>query len=600
MPKLRAFWLISLFEFVDSLPHKDPNLLDMLEKPLPTDEPEGDESYEEHLPLSTLLAGIKEGKYLQGSLQHSAYSRYNGTVVTRQPGALYSITVSGKYEMNRAMHGDIVAFQVITASDETDKKAEIEAVEGEEGLLAGEEALPGAEAEHEKGVRGKIVGIIRRSNKPIVGTIDRKNIKVGKNLAQSVLVIAMDRRFPRIRIRTRQAEALAGQRIVVTVDAWEIRSKYPNGHLIKVLGQAGDRLTETEAILLEHDVAHEPFVPSVLACLPLEDWIPTSEDYASRADFRELNICSVDPPGCTDIDDALHALKLPNGNFQVGVHIADVTHFVRLGSALDKEASSRATTVYLVDRRIDMLPGLLGTNLCSLKGNVERLAFSVLWEITAGCEIKSTQFTKSIISSKASFTYDQAQQRLDGLGPDDELTKSLKILNSLAKILKQRRIDTGALTLASPEVRFSLETETNNPVDVELKEMKAANSMVEEFMLLANIAVAEKLYATFPDISLLRRHPNPPQENFTALNKALEPFDIALLTDTSKQLAESLDKAVVEGEPFMNKLIRIMTTRCMLQAQYFASGTLTYENFWHYGLGLSDIYPLYFPNSPLR
>lgn len=180
-------------------------------------------------------------------------------------------------------------------------------------------------------------------------------------------------------------------------------------------------------LLLEHDVPFAPFNPQVLACLPVEGdaWIVDDQAHLhNRKDFRHLDVCSIDPPGCTDIDDALHAVQLPNGNYQVGVHIADVSHFVKENTAMDLEASRRGTTVYLVDKRIDMLPALLGTNLCSLRSNVDRLAFSCIWvsflyfalmvkEMTPDAQVVDVQFSKSVIRSRHSFTYDEAQARLD-------------------------------------------------------------------------------------------------------------------------------------------------------------------------------------------
>merc|ERR1719327_1622856 len=150
---------------------------------------------------------------------------------------------------------------------------------------------------------------------------------------------------------------------------------------MRVIGEQGDIETVTQMMLLEHGVRFEPFSDEVLAELPPEDWKPCEEDYVCREDFRDVCVCSIDPPGCQDIDDALSCESLPNGNFRVGVHIADVTHFVKPGTAIDIEASERCTTVYLVERRTDMLPGLLTTDLCSLVSGVDRLCFSVLWEM---------------------------------------------------------------------------------------------------------------------------------------------------------------------------------------------------------------------------
>ena len=280
----------------------------------------------------------------------------------------------------------------------------------------------------------------------------------------------------------------------------------PIGHFNKLLGELGDRNTETQVILLEHDVPFYDFSKRIYSELPPEGdtWVVTKEMEASRQDYRHLNVCSIDPPGCTDIDDALHIRTLPNGNYEVGVHIADVTNFVKPGTAMDKEAARRGTTVYLVDRRIDMLPSLLGTNLCSLRSNVDRLAFSCVWEINEKAEIVKVGFAKSIIRSKHSFTYDEAQKRIDNKSLNDEITLGLRGLNKLAKKLRRNRMDRGALTLASPEVRFQLEDDAQDPIDVEMKELQETNALVEEFMLLANISVAQKIFETYPDAALLR------------------------------------------------------------------------------------------------
>lgn len=167
------------------------------------------------------------------------------------------------------------------------------------------------------------------------------------------------------------------------------------------------------------------------------------QDVEKRVDLRDIAICSVDPPGCTDIDDALHCRKISSGNFEVGVHIADVSHFIRPGNALDKEAASRATTVYLVDKRIDMVPELLSSNLCSLRGNEERFAFSCVWEIDGNANILTTKFHKSIIKSKKAMTYEEAQLIIDDELQQHEIAESLRNLNKLAKVLKKRRIEKG-------------------------------------------------------------------------------------------------------------------------------------------------------------
>ncbi|KAI8321346.1 RNB-domain-containing protein [Martensiomyces pterosporus] len=453
---------------------------------------------------------------------------------------------------------------------------------------------------------GRVVGVIRRNWRSYCAFLDPNFVQKGaraSNAPVSVSVLAMDRRIPKIKIRTRQADHLAGQRFLVAIDSWPRESRYPQGHFVRALGDAGDKATETEVLLLEHDVPFTPFTESVRADLPAEGdkWLfdPDRDQLASgkRRDLRDLNICSIDPPGCTDIDDALHAFELPNGNFQVGVHIADVTNFVKPGTAMDKEAAHRSTTVYLVDRRIDMLPELLGTNLCSLMSNVDRLAFSCVWELDAEANIVKVDFHKSVIHSKASLTYEEAQVRMDDPSMSDAITKSIRQLNMLAKKLRKRRMDAGALTLSSPEVRFRLENDSQDPVDVEMKALKETNALVEEFMLLANISVAGKIYEHFPDSALLRRHPEPPAQNFDNLQHALKPLGIQLETGSSLALARSLDKAVLPSDPYFNNLLRILTTRCMMQAQYFCSGSCTPEEFRHYGLA-TGIYTHF--TSPIR
>uniref|UniRef100_A0A8L0DNR9 Protein DIS3 homolog n=1 Tax=Oncorhynchus mykiss TaxID=8022 RepID=A0A8L0DNR9_ONCMY len=438
---------------------------------------------------------------------------------------------------------------------------------------------------------GRVVGIIKRNWRPFCGMLFLSQIKE----ATRHLFTPADRRIPRIRIETRQAATLAGQRIMVAIDGWPKHSRYPNGHFVRSLGSAGDKETETEVLLLEHDVPHQDFSQAVLSFLPKMPWNITEEDMAVREDLRNLTVCSVDPPGCTDIDDALHCRDLPNGNQEVGVHIADVSHFIRPGNAMDLEAANRGTTVYLTGRRIDMVPELLSSNLCSLRSSVERLAFSCIWEINDKAEIVKTRFTKSVINSKASLTYAEAQMRIDDANMNDDTTKSLRGLNRLAKILKKRRIEKGALTLSSPEVRFHIDSETHDPIDLQTKELKETNSMVEEFMLLANISVAQKIYDEFSECALLRKHPAPPPSNYDILNKAAKSKDMVIHTDSAKALADSLDAAQVDGFPYFNTLLRILATRCMMQAVYFCSGMDS--DFHHYGLA-SPIYTHF--TSPIR
>jgi exosome complex exonuclease DIS3/RRP44 len=280
------------------------------------------------------------------------------------------------------------------------------------------------------------------------------------------------------------------------------------------------------------------------------------------------------------------------------VHIADVTHYVKAGTAIDLEAANRSTSTYLVNKRLDMLPSLLTTDLCSLKGNVDRYAFSVLWEVTQGAEIVDVQFKKSIIHSIAALTYQEAQSLIDQ--PDDASNIqacAVKGLASLARKLRQRRIEAGALTLASPEVKFVLDSESLNPTDVQAYALLEANSVVEEFMLFANVTVAKKILRQYPTLSVLRRHPSPVRAMFDELISKAKSRGFEIDIEDSKRLADSLDNAIDTSDPYINKLLRILSTRCMSPAQYFCSGEFRPSEWHHYGLA-APVYTHF--TSPIR
>ncbi|XP_051284504.1 exosome complex exonuclease RRP44 isoform X2 [Dicentrarchus labrax] len=553
--------------------------------------------FPEHLPLSRIQAGIKSGSFLQGSFRASRDNYLEATVFVQGEGEdSTEVLIQGLQNLNRAVHQDVVAVQLLPRNQWVAPSA---VVLQDEGTAKDDDA---EEEEEEKALRisaaeaaskptGKIVGIIKRSWRPYCGMLNASQIKESTRH----LFTPADRRIPRIRIETRQSSTLAGQRIMVAIDGWPKHSRYPNGHFVRSLGSAGEKDTEQEVLLLEHDVPHQDFSQAVLSFLPKMPWAITPEDMVKREDLRHLTVCSVDPPGCTDIDDALHCRELDNGNLEVGVHIADVSHFIRPGNAMDKEAANRGTTVYLCGKRIDMVPELLSSNLCSLRSNVERMAFSCIWEMNDKAEILKTRFTKSVINSKASLTYAEAQMRIDDTTMNDDITQSLRGLNKLAKILKRQRIEKGALTLSSLEVRFHIDSETHDPIDLQTKELMETNSMVEEFMLLANISVAQKIYDEFPDCAMLRKHPAPPPSNYDILLKAAKSKNVEIHTDSAKALADSLDGAKVDGFPYFNTLLRILATRCMMQAVYFCSGMDS--DFHHYGLA-SPIYTHF--TSPIR
>lgn len=618
----------SLPDYVSGL--EDANrLLDMISASRQGHESRGTAAkklYPDYFSLSKMMTGTRAGTLHQGIFNVSTYNYLEGSVHVHAFDK--SLLILGRENSNRAVSGDVVVVEVLPKSlwkapstkiieeEILNKNENAETEEGEEEAVVTEQEWRALQEEVKKtqgkSIEGRpqpsarIVGVIKRNWRQYVGHVDGSSSSTASQSRkqQTVFLIPMDKRIPKIRLRTRQADELLGKRILATIDAWDQGSRYPEGHFVRSLGNLETKGAETEALLLEYDVQYRPFPKGVLDCLPKEghDWkVPASlqdPGWRGRKDLRNLLVCSIDPVGCQDIDDALHARALPNGNFEVGVHIADVSHFVKPNNAMDAEACIRGTTVYLVDKRIDMLPMLLGTNLCSLKPYVERYSFSTIWEITKDADIVSSSFSKSVIKSREAFSYEQAQLRIDDKSQEDELTQGMRTLLMLSKKLRQKRMDVGALNLASPEVRVQMESETSDPVDVKTKELLDTNSLVEEFMLLANISVAGKIYESFPQTALLRRHAPPPKSNFEELSNQLKvKRGFNLRTESSKALAESLDTCTDPKEPFLNTLVRIMATRCMMSAEYFCSGTQSYPEFRHYGLA-SEIYTHF--TSPIR
>ncbi|OQR89330.1 exosome complex exonuclease RRP44 [Achlya hypogyna] len=588
--------------------------------------------YEEHKPMSEVLAGIKNKRYFQGTIRCNRDHWLECSVlIYGLDDSRVPVLISGHDHINRAMDGDVVAIELLPKhlwkkpsesfnipSEKADDEDAARATEAPEIGVA-EPTLSATAVTDTEELKpcGRVVGIIQRNWRRYCGSIEPpKDPKMP--LGTNCLFVPVDRKVPKIRIATRQADTLLDKRIVVSIDSWPVDSRFPVGHYVRTLGVIGDKETETKVLLLEHDIPCEAFSDKVLKCLPPADWCITPENSKGRTDLRHLPVMSIDPPNCKDIDDALHVRPLPNGNVEIGVHIADVTHFVEAGSALDLEAADRGTSTYLVDKRLDMLPGYLTTQLCSLTDVEDHFAFTVLWEVRIeGKEMHviDVQFCKSIIRSIASLSYGEAQVLLEDptagasfalQPPATPVTEkkaimgsAIKTMHDIALRLKAKRIDAGALTLASPEVRFVLDTETQNPLDVQMYALKDTNALVEEFMLLANITVAKKILRAFPTFAMLRRHPAPSKRQFDAIVSQAKAVGVTLRVDNSKQLQESLDStaAMRDDNPYFNKMLRILCTRCMMPASYFSSGEVSVEEYHHYGLA-APIYTHF--TSPIR
>lgn len=380
---------------------------------------------------------------------------------------------------------------------------------------------------------------------------------------------------------------------VVRIIEWPEGAKNPLGEVIDILGKAGDNNTEMHAILAEFGLpyTYPEKVEEAANRIPTEI---TDEDRAGREDFRDVVTFTIDPKDAKDFDDALSLRKLENGHWEVGIHIADVTHYVKPGSIIDKEAYERATSVYLVDRTIPMLPESLCNNLCSLRPNEEKLTFSVIFEMNDEAEVVASRIGRTIIKSDRRFTYEETQNVIEtGQGDykDEVLT-----LHHLAQQLRNIRFASGSIDFDRYEVKFEID-EKGKPLNVYFKESKEANKLIEEFMLIANRAVAEsmgkqpkgKTKKTF----VYRVHEQPDPEKMKNFAGFIRRFGYKLKTDGSKSeltkgINNLLDKA--QGKPEEN-LIETLAIRSMQKARYST------ENIGHYGLA----FPYYSHfTSPIR
>ena len=515
-----------------------------------------DQVYAPHLPPPEFLKGVAAGAFTRGVFRASAAFR----------GRVGAVRVEGS-DCNRAFDGDEVVVERVEEADALDEE------EDDVRLNVGEDLGTSS---------GRVVGILKRRPVEVCGSFEA-----------SGRFRPLDRRFPRVIVEKRVKDT--DKRVVVRIDGWDASSRFPRGHFVAELGRRGDTATETTCILRELGVAAGPFSARALACLPPPDFdVEADALRSSREDLRASVICSIDPPGCRDIDDAL-SCTFDEGVYKVGVHIADVTRFVTSGSALDDEARRRGTSTYLVDRRLDMLPVLLTADLCSLRAHVDRLAFSAFIDVDEDGTVRKTRYARTIIRSRAALTYEQAQRMIDAQD-DSAVGASVRRLCTLARVLRRNRVEKGALALASPEVRFKLDRE-DQPTDVSSYQLYEANKVVEEFMLLANVCVASTLAERFPALALLRRHPAPPLERFSDFLEHASRKGFQIDASSSKNLADSLDAATDPSDPELNTLLRIAATRCMAPAAYFCCRDEQGEQRRHYGLAA----PLYTHfTSPIR
>jgi ribonuclease R len=460
-------------------------------------------------------------------------------------------------------------------------------------------------------LEGEIVNIVKRSKNDYVGVI-----QLQKNFA---FVIADSNKMHKdifVPInKTLNAED--GDKVLVQLEDWPEKADSPYGKVIKVLGKPGEHSTEIHAILADYGLPAE-FPPEVEEFANQIDTSINKDEIAKRKDLRDTLTFTIDPKDAKDFDDALSFKILKNGDYEIGIHIADVSHYLQPNTILDEEAYERATSIYLVDRVVPMLPEILSNNACSLRPNEEKFTFSAIFELNPKAEVKQQWFGRTVTYSDARFAYEEAQAIIENNTNSDvlnlgginttipkevsltsneyqtkpEIAQAVLILDNLAKKMRSKRMASGAISFDKVEVKFNLD-EANNPVGIYAKTSKDSNKLIEEFMLLANKKVAEFIGKQKPEKTFVYRiHDEPDDSKLAALQNIVGRFGHKLNFQDKKTTAASLNKLLtaVVGTKEQN-LVDTLTIRSMSKAEYST------QNIGHYGLAF-DYYSHF--TSPIR
>ncbi len=520
----------------------------------------------ERLAESGELEGNKQGKYQlnkhSGKFPHKETAYITGTVDMKQTGKAYIIPDDKSEDVfisptstAHSLHGDKV--RVMLFPRRKGKKTE-----------------------------GQVVEILKRNKKQFVGTIE-----VSRNFA---FLIPDNPSMP-VHIfipLTHLNGAKNGQKVVAEITEWPPQSENPFGEVKYVLGMPGNNDVEMDSILAEFEFPLFFSVASVKEAEQFKDNIP-KEEISKRRDFRDVFTITIDPADAKDFDDAISLKKLINGNWEIGVHIADVSYYVKPETAIDKEAYLRGTSIYLVDRVIPMLPERLSNQLCSLQPDKDRLCFSAVFEMDENAGIINEWFGKSIIHSNRRFNYDEVQEIIES-GTGDH-AENILVFNKLAMKLREERFRKGSFNFETQEVRFKLD-EQGKPVEIYLREMKDSNKLIEDFMLLANRKVAEwvgkKKGNTDPKTFVYRVHDSPLPEKLENFTQFIAKLGYKINFTNRKSLAESFNHLFeqIKGKGEEN-MVETIAVRTMAKAFY------TTTNIGHYGLSFA--YYTHF-TSPIR
>ncbi|KIK68095.1 hypothetical protein GYMLUDRAFT_36925 [Collybiopsis luxurians FD-317 M1] len=626
-----------------------------------SNQPQRKSLFAPYLPQASLPPLLAAGKLVVGILRVNKRNRSDAYVATEVLDA--DIYICGSKDRNRALEGDIVAVELLdvdevwgtkkekeekkrkkeenaaydlksTAGRKDDKKKDDVEVEGQ-GLMLFEdeevtddvkpqfaghvvavvERMPGqlfsgtlgllrpssaATKEKQEAERREREG--DKGDEPRRGPIERPKI---------VWFKPTDKRVPLIAIPTEQAppdfvqnsEAYVNKLFVACIKRHPISSLHPFGTLVEELGPIGDIEVETSALLKDCNFPTEEFTDNVIKCLPPIPWSIPERELEVRKDLREDRVFSIDPETAKDLDDALSIKLNEDGTYEVGVHIADVSYFVKPNTALDRDARKRATSVYLIQRSVPMLPPALSEQLCSLVPGQDRLAFSAIFTLNKEAKILKKWFGKTVVRSAAQLSYEDAQNVIEGktLGevpvtPEhdaSDIEHDIKVFHDLAKKLRRARFDNGTLSLDSLQLQFKLD-ENGMPLDCWQRERNDANDLIQEFMLLTNIAVAQHVAVHLPEQALLRRHDNPLERRVNSFLERAERLGYKMDTSSPGALMRSFESI---SDPTARRLLELLSFKATQRAKYFCGGMLDIAKYHHYALNV----PLYTHfTSPIR
>ena len=469
--------------------------------------------------------------------------------------------------------------------EDIDEDIVVEAENSQNALMGDVVNISVSDYRNAKGrIEGHITEVTERSDKKYVGVMSLTKhfgfVEVDSRQMPYDILIPSDHLM----------DSKNGEKVMVEIIEWTIGSKNPVGKVVEIFGMVGDNDAEMHSILSEFDLPYKFRDEVEQEALKLSDTLCPKE-IAKRRDFRDITTFTIDPFDAKDFDDALSVRALPNGNWEIGVHIADVTHYVREGTILDKEATERATSVYLVDRVVPMLPERISNFLCSLRPHEDKFCFSVVFEITDNGEVVDKWYGRTVIHSDARFSYEDAQAIIEG--GEGELKDEILTLDRIAKIIRKQRYKNGSIAFERDEPKFELD-EKGKPINVYFKKMKDSNQLIEEFMLLANLSVAEfigKQRGTKRNF-VYRIHDKPSAEKFKKLTEFVARFGYQVRADSEKAIGKEINKllASIKGEKVEN-LFSILALRTMAKAIYST------ENIGHYGLAF-DHYTHF--TSPIR